>query len=1511
MTAVGAAAATAVSTDGPAETTELSQQGDVDPSDIGVEPIEDDVQETHTVELVTGHTVTVATHGDDAEILSVEDSDGDVATDVIQTDTEDGLFVVPDDPSVESFSEDLFNVELLIEQGLTVDEVDDIPVIVSYEEETGPGAMQAQAGAIDGFSADETFDIVEAQAGTIDPDADGVTDTLAGTETIEQVRLDAQVETQLNETADIINAPAAREAFDVDGENVTVAIIDSGIHSDHPDFGDRVIEQVDFSDDGVGDRRGHGTHVAGIAAGDGTESDGDFTGIAPGVEVMDLKALGDDGTGTFGDIINAIEYGVDQEADVLSMSLGGAATEDDDLTEAAEEAVDQGVHVVISAGNEGDRDSVTSPGQAEGAITVGAYNQADRDTIAFFSSGGPTADTLRIKPNVVAPGWLTTAPGSEEADEFPYTEKAGTSMSAPHVTGVLALMLQDNPDLSPSEAKSRLASTASHVPDEEADDVFMQGTGQVDAERALDPNLGIDDPFLNFGNYEEATNDTQTVELENLGNETLELEVSESLQNVPDNEDIDDQISTNESTITLDPGETTAVEVEINTEDAFGENSGIVTFETENGVEYRTAVGFVKAIDLEVTWERHPDGGGFDLGVMGVTSHDGTFSSSFNIMFGPGTESFRIPSGEINITADVAVSDGIPGEPGHLFPSSTAQIDQNNSEMTVRDEDAVRVDFDEEPLPDDGPFLQSDFHLTMHNTIPESSRTTRLSEYNVERTVWVSPTDPDSIAMPAIETVMLPEEDYLEDPEEFGDATIPGLAGETKYHLFLTLDDVNEPEDEISIDDPDDLATEEMSYNRFNPDRSYLMGPGLFMANDTLGSFSSAIVRQLSANETGPFDQTIYINEEARYSQRWNHLAGVSSSDDPPWSGERALDLIPEPGAEYGFDFNEHPLTGQVVSWQMDPLASFQVDPRVAAYGDGDAVLAGSWAPDEDLDRHIVIRNGEEVVNETTSQDVALCQTCWDDELEQGDTYEVIIEGNSLWATEERVVTGPTLAEDTYSSWEATYEPDTANAPPNIETFQSPTADGNNIVTDSPVPFHVEFETDDVDLDEVTAYYSTAEPETTPFEDADGWTEASVESIDELVYEFDVNVERGDTLAIAVSAVDEDGNNMETTNWNAINVAISANAYMYVDDEGVVTTDGLVSAISDFRADDISTETFLKVLDSYRSGTPIATFEFSDQTVDQEDGSVTVEDLDLPGEGGLHTDHLVVFEGDAVDADEIVGSIQLEELDGVEPGQAVIDLDSVEVPIDDVDLDDDGPFTVALHGDTQGQPDPAELRPGTVQTANLTIASDGVVLEFREVDGEVTNDPVTEGENLTVYAALENVGDEADTRTASLLADGEEVDDRQKTVDPGERKKLLFTYDTEVGDAPAIDVSLALDDQESTETTATVWQESEFTVNIENVTDPVTVEDDNITELEAEVFIQNLGDGDGTLEEDIVLEVNGDEEDRETKELQNGESKTISLDGDDAKVGDAEEVTVTVLVDTEDGDTSTRTVDVD
>jgi subtilisin family serine protease len=318
------------------------------------------------------------------------------------------------------------------------------------------------------------------------------------------------------------------------GKGVSIAIIDSGIYR-HVDFLGRIAARVDYVNDGrTGDPYGHGTHVAGLAAGSGAASfvgkyDQYLAGVAPKASLIDLRVLDKYGRGDVSDVIAALDWVIANKSTynirVVNLSFGIAPTSRYDLDPLAiasySATIQNDLVIVTAAGNFGEYNGqpiyggVMSPGSNPHVITVGSVDtqQTDirsDDSVAAFSSRGPTSFDGLPKPDLVAPGvslksayspknnlaranpWLVVNPcneGSIYCLNKQYMFMTGTSVSAPQVAGAVALMMEANPSLTPNAVKAILMSTA-----QDLGDIYIhQGAGLLNVEGAVELAETVED----------------------------------------------------------------------------------------------------------------------------------------------------------------------------------------------------------------------------------------------------------------------------------------------------------------------------------------------------------------------------------------------------------------------------------------------------------------------------------------------------------------------------------------------------------------------------------------------------------------------------------------------------------------------------------------------------------------------------------------------------------------------------------------------------------------------------------------------------------------------------------------------------------------------------------------------------------------------------------------------------------------------------------------------------------
>jgi serine protease AprX len=359
-------------------------------------------------------------------------------------------------------------------------------------------------------------------------DGNGIV-SLSNNPSVAYISADRPLGTLSNDAAAAINASAAWKS-NYTGSGIGVALIDSGVNS-HRDLNStgllplsRVVYNQSFvpGSSSAADQYGHGTHIAGLIAGNGASSTGlvyskTFKGIAPNANIINLRVLDQNGTATDSTVINAINKAISLKSTynirVINLSLGRGVFESyalDPLCQAVEKAWKSGIVVVVAAGNNGRYQgtdgyaTVTSPGNDPYVLTVGAMKPMDTatrsdDLIASYSSKGPTVLDHIVKPDIVAPGNLlvstessnTTLYSAEPSNLVPwsyyviggssspsnsYFTLSGTSMAAGVVSGAVADLLQAHPGLTPDQVKARLMKSASKT-FPTSSSVYDPGTG--------------------------------------------------------------------------------------------------------------------------------------------------------------------------------------------------------------------------------------------------------------------------------------------------------------------------------------------------------------------------------------------------------------------------------------------------------------------------------------------------------------------------------------------------------------------------------------------------------------------------------------------------------------------------------------------------------------------------------------------------------------------------------------------------------------------------------------------------------------------------------------------------------------------------------------------------------------------------------------------------------------------------------------------------------------------------
>lgn len=305
---------------------------------------------------------------------------------------------------------------------------------------------------------------------------------IAADPTLTQLDLPRLLKAELDTTGRRVGAPQFRKRMKVTGAHITIAVIDSEIDITHPALRERVVQKTNFTKERWGSPGAHGTAVAGIIA----SADQQFSGMAPGVTITNYKvvAAGDPllNSDDFGGSL-AIQQALEDGAQIANCSWGTGRASDGSSREAiaCDTAWNAGLIVVKSAGNDGPGAStLTTPADADGVIVVGATDRAGK-VVQDYSSRGPGG--AKPRPHLVAPG------GSEFdavhscliGGGFGGTE-FGTSFAAPHVSGLAALLLAENPGLGPDQVRDQLIAACTLLA---TGDENTQGKGFISLERAV------------------------------------------------------------------------------------------------------------------------------------------------------------------------------------------------------------------------------------------------------------------------------------------------------------------------------------------------------------------------------------------------------------------------------------------------------------------------------------------------------------------------------------------------------------------------------------------------------------------------------------------------------------------------------------------------------------------------------------------------------------------------------------------------------------------------------------------------------------------------------------------------------------------------------------------------------------------------------------------------------------------------------------------------------------------
>ncbi|WP_135855383.1 S8 family serine peptidase [Halorussus salinus] len=1102
------------------------------------------------VTLVTGHRVRVVERNGSIRYRTRPDAD------LRKVVTSEGTYVYPTGIDFRRFDRRLFDVDLLRRQNLTDRERETIPVIVSTAaEESDPTRPSGSPPVreVSGLTDDESLASIDAVAAAVrKPAAGAAFEELAANDRVERVALDVEYEISLDEVTDATGVGEARAAHGASGRNVTVAVVDSGIDGDHPDLGNVVAER-DFTGEGARtsapDPVGHGTHVAGIVAGDGTASGGQYVGVAPNASLLDARAVGSDGRASTSDVVRAINWSVESGADVVSISIGGPVTRGrsvDPYRAAIDHALARGTVVVVAAGNDGpDAATVRSPGVASGAITVGATDKNGQ--LAYFSSRGPTPIGFRVKPDLVAPGVSVVSAASADAGyDAEYVSSSGTSMATPVVSGIAALLLDERPSLAPRTVKSLLVSTADPIPNRT---VYERGAGVVNASRALDPSVVVSPGVTDVGAHATNRTVTRAVTVRNLAARDRTVALDAALTPVDaTGEETAATAALNRSTLALAPGERATVALTVETGDAVGVYSGRITVTNataESGATASTAGIFGLARTHRLTVSKHALGSGTASGdAVTVIADDDAPAAD--------VQTLALTDGTATVTAlervgYTVVSSGTDEETGRPVVT-VARAGKNDTAVHLRESETVAARLNASLLPAVEPLR------TNVNYRVSTPRFTYVGEVEAR-----GPLSPDALVSPS-ENLSVTVERLLGsrdgagdggesgsgdgsgsgDDSDAGSGNATGFDRAALYDVVSSLSGVTT--ETTHTVRPSELGELNVTYRRTGTGRPY----DLTLVTDTGGprevQFDHAY-RGLLGDRTG---QTVYVSsavERVGLHLRSNATGGDpdgSDGDDPGgWAYGPATPNRPVPasGDRVAVVKNVHPLRSDLdlaIDEEADSLTATSAGQRSPV---GDAAdsnrVGGDSLADARPGRLLLAVNGTTRANATVRERGHGNETVRTDLSPNASVAVTASDASDAFA----------LSGETVARYRFRYRPDAATAyrPANVSvgTVRSRWTNGTDGATESAtlgidngVPpgratAELVVDRDRSAVESVTiAYAHAGGGETVPSDPfgesgvASAWSEATVsvasESADETRYAGSFELSAEGTVALAV-----------------------------------------------------------------------------------------------------------------------------------------------------------------------------------------------------------------------------------------------------------------------------------------------------------------------------------------------------------------------------------------------------------
>ncbi|MFF6980305.1 S8 family serine peptidase [Streptomyces sp. NPDC008343] len=530
-------------------------------------------QQSPTVTLITGDRVILTTGNDGQPAVTVTAAPREGKGTAFHTHRQGkDIYVIPQDvagvvPAM--LDRELFNVSSLIRMGYSDNTTDSLPLILQGPHASrtlGTSKVSHELHSIDAvattMSKGAAAEFVAKLSSPARAKASGVT----------KLWLDSKITAApLDANLTEIGAPQVWETG-LSGKGVDIALLDSGIDSQHPDLKGQVKDEANFTDeDSAVDNNGHGTRAASIIAGTGAVADGARKGVAHGAGLLSGKVLDEYGSGTISSLIKGMEWAVAQGADVVNVNAGAFVGEDDPAARALDTlTAKSGALFVVPAGNSPYAMNIMSPGTAASALTVGG--SASRST-----GGGPAPYTYLSKPEISAPDVdIVGAKAGGGVGDY-YVSGSGSFMAAPQVAGAAAILLEQHPQWSWKRVKTALTTTA---------DTFARhatvfhGAGRLDLPDATTETLQLSDATIDFGkrHYPDPGPVSREISLTNTGAAPQTVTFADRAENAQGVTAPDDMVTVSRETVTVQPGTTETITVTLTAaKGAPGAYTGLVT----------------------------------------------------------------------------------------------------------------------------------------------------------------------------------------------------------------------------------------------------------------------------------------------------------------------------------------------------------------------------------------------------------------------------------------------------------------------------------------------------------------------------------------------------------------------------------------------------------------------------------------------------------------------------------------------------------------------------------------------------------------------------------------------------------------------------------------------------------------------------------------------------------------------------------------------------------------------